>query len=120
METMNCKGCGDDKPIAQMFVRGGRPIRTCLPCKSMQMSGNGKHQKLAAMANKVSKPAKAKVAAAAPAPSLAIEPGYGLDAAIDEGYLKLIQRDADGVADTMMISRAELRQVIQTFGGWAA
>lgn len=128
METMNCKGCGEDKPIKEMFVRGGRPIRTCLPCKSIQMSGNGKHHKLKALADKVT--GTSKVKPAAPADSIAtakearvaIAPGFGVEGEVDEhGYLQLFQRDENGdIVDTIALSRAEARTVFQTFAAWAA
>lgn len=123
--TMNCKGCGKDKPVAEMFVRGGKPIRTCKVCRSAQMSGNG--SKIAKLADMVKKPAVKKPSAPTnfgdePGLRVAIAPGFGIEAEIDErGYLQLAQRDDKGdIVDTIALSRAEFRQVLQTFQVWAA
>lgn len=133
METMNCKSCPPgkaDHPVSEMFVRGGKPIRTCRVCKSGQMAGNGGNNRIAKLADKVSKakvgrPKKAKADKVVDVPAfparLAIAAGFGVEAEIDAGNLKLDQRDVEGnIVDTVVLTRAELRQVIQTYGHWAA
>lgn len=127
METMNCKGCGKDKPVADMFVRGGRPIRTCRICRALQMGG-GKNR-VAKLADKVA--AKNKRAPKVPSPTnfgdepglrIAIDPGFGVEGELDDkGYLQLAQRDVEGtIVDRIALSRAEFRQIAQTFAVWAA
>jgi hypothetical protein len=125
-ETMNCKGCGDDKPVSEMFVRGGKPIRTCKVCQSEHMRG-GKNRiaKLAAkVAKKTAKRAVAEKGLPLPpaAPRIAIDPSFGVEGEIDDkGYLQLAQRDVEGnIVDRIALSRADLRQVIQAFQPWAA
>jgi hypothetical protein len=118
---MNCKGCGKDKPIAEMFVRGGKPIRTCRICRALQMGGGKSVARLADKVVAKTKRVKSdKAPRAVAVPSLAIEPSFGLDAAIDDGYLKIIQVDSDGKPDTLMLSKADVRGIVQTFGPWAA
>jgi hypothetical protein len=123
VETMNCKGCGKDKPIGEMFVRGGRPIRTCRICRALQMGGSQK--RVAKLADTVTKRAKADKGLALDAAKktlrVAIDPGFGIEGEVDErGYLQLHQRDVEGkIVDTVCLSRAEFLQVSQTFAPWA-
>lgn len=59
-------------------------------------------------------------AAAPPEQVLEIEQGYGLKAWVDDPYLMIEQSDHDGKADTICLSRSELRQLLGKYGEWAA
>jgi hypothetical protein len=59
-------------------------------------------------------------AAAPPEQTLEIEQGYGLKAWVDDPYLMIEQSDHAGKADTICLSRSELRQLLGKYGEWAA
>ena len=80
----------------------------------LKRSGGGK-------VNKAKKTSIAQASAPAPTtPALEIEQGYGIKAWIDDPYLMVQQADHDQRIDTLCLSRAELRQLIEKFSGWAS
>jgi hypothetical protein len=76
-----------------------------------------KAETIADVAKKFAKSRKSTVTS--PLPGLVIEACFGLKASIDDGYLKIEQSDDAGNTDTLMLSRAEVRQLIAQFSDWA-
>jgi hypothetical protein len=66
------------------------------------------------------KDAKPAAISAPVATVLEIQQGYGLKAWIDDPYLMIEQSDGEGKTDAICVSRAELRQLCEKFGPWAA
>lgn len=127
MTTMNCKSCGNDKPEAEMFVRSGKPIRTCKECKAKQFELGITTRAKAVRSVAISEAVQADVPALDPSappaiayPVLEILPGWGVNAAIDDGRLVLKQEDAEGNLDEIALSRSEARTLFAHFRTWAA
>ena len=120
--TMNCKSCGQDKPEAEMFVRSGKPIRTCKKCKAEQcrigITTRAKTMRSVEISRSMEVGGSAPPAGAYPV--LDLLPGWGVNAAIDDGRLVLKQADAEGNTDEISLSQSEARAVFATFKAWAA
>jgi hypothetical protein len=124
MTTMNCKSCGKDKPEAEMFTRNGRPIRTCRGCKAAQFQTGiitrAKTMKSATISRSVAVEIPALPAPAVVYPALELLPGWGVNAAIDDGRLLLRQSDGEGNTDEISLSQSEARSLFTHFRTWAA
>ena len=80
------------------------------------MAKNGKKVTKAKRATKGEAPPPAPIPNT---PTLKMEAGYGLDASIDDGYLRLSQADHEGNVETLMLSRSEAIVLFEQFREWA-
>lgn len=110
----------ESKPCAKCGATDRTPAGTCRPCKA---KSNANYLAKKAGGGSLKTATKGKVSRAeisAPATEvLEIEQGYGIKAWIDDPYLMIEQKDHDGRADTICLSRSELRLVIGKFTEWA-
>jgi hypothetical protein len=122
--TMNCKSCGRDKPEAEMFPLKGTPIRTCRECKAEQFRRGiitrAKTMRSMQISRSVAVEIPALPAPAAAFPMLDILPGWGVNAALDDGRLVLKQSDSEGNTDEISLSQSEARTLFAHFSTWAA
>jgi hypothetical protein len=121
MSEITCKRCGESKPADQFGddkrTETGK-ARTCQACKKPRGgrpkgSGRGRAK------------SKRKAKASAPVaehetPTLHLDAGFGLQAAIDGSTLVLKQPDSQGKVDTIILSRTEVKVLFAQFGEWAA
>jgi hypothetical protein len=121
--TMNCKSCGKDKPVEEMYVRNGKPIRTCLVCRQDHIRAIGAARAKTMQSIKISRAVKVQ-SAALPSPAidypvLELLPGWGVNAAIEEGRL-VLRQDGEARTDEISLSRSEARTLFAHFSTWAA
>lgn len=102
MSEHPCKNCGKSKPLEEMMLRHGRARSICRACFSIACR------------------VKRGLIAPAAATSLRVEPGFGFEASIDDNTLVIEQVDASEKTDQIVLTRAELRRLIDAFGSWAA
>ena len=112
-----CAKCGEAKTKEQMrrFPSGGISPN-CLACGSRPRSSNAEPTQKKAR-TKAKKARQVRAPKPAPTPVLKIEQGYGLDARIDDGYLRLEQTEGDRT-DTLMVSKSEWILLQAQFGDW--
>jgi len=111
-----CKKCGGTDLL---------PNGNCRACKKAynkkyradRKKAEGKPKKVAKV--KKVKAAKAAKAPAAAAADLVIDACFGLTASLDGDYLKIEQSDAEGHVDTLMLSRTDMRLILERYGKWA-
>jgi hypothetical protein len=121
--TMNCKSCGRDKPEAEMFTRKGKPIRTCRECRAEQFKVGIITRAKTMRSVQISRSVTVEIPTLPPAaafPMLDILPGWGVNAALDDGRLVLKQSDSEGNTDEISLSQSEARTLFAHFSTWAA
>jgi len=122
--TMNCKSCERDKPEAEMFTRKGKAIRTCRECKAEQLkrgiTTRAKTMRPVQISRSVAVEIPALPAPALAYPVLELLPGWGVNAALDDGRLVLKQSDSEGNTDEISLSQSEARTLFAHFSTWAA
>jgi hypothetical protein len=128
--TMKCNTCKLEKPEAEMYMRGGKVIRTCCSCREAQVKKATASRAKTMQSVKISRPVEVQASAPAallPAPDpviaspvLDIPPSWGLNAVIEDGRLLLRQSDDAGNTDEIGLSRSEASTLFARFRAWAA
>jgi hypothetical protein len=115
MSLQTCPRCKQEKDSKEFHKNG-----YCKPCGRIKSAEAYQRSKAKAAGGgtvkaKAPKANKAKTNGEA----LILPAAWGIEAAIEDGFLQLKQSDAEGNVDAIMLSRGELAAIIDKFANWA-